>query len=57
MQAEAAATASRTPPAVVEIMESDHHSFMLKKMGGWVASWRQHAWRLVQVLLWLLRKM
>ena len=26
-------THSRTPPAVVEIMESDHHSFMLKKMG------------------------
>jgi zinc transporter ZupT len=26
-------THSRTPPAVVAIMESDHHSFMLKKMG------------------------
>jgi zinc transporter ZupT len=31
--AAAAVTHSRTPPAVVEIMESDHHSFMLKKMG------------------------
>ena len=28
-----AVTHSRTPPAVVEIMEGDHHSFMLKKMG------------------------
>ncbi|EFN53619.1 expressed protein [Chlorella variabilis] len=28
-----AGTSSRTPPAVVEIMEADHHSFMLKKMG------------------------
>lgn len=27
------ATTSRTPPAVVEIMENDHHAFMLKKMG------------------------
>jgi zinc transporter ZupT len=24
---------SRAPPGVVEIMEGDHHSFMLKKMG------------------------
>lgn len=31
--AAAAASTSRTPPAVVELMESDHHSFMLKKMG------------------------
>jgi zinc transporter ZupT len=32
------ASSSRTPPAVVEIMEADHHSFMLKKMGGcWLA--------------------
>jgi zinc transporter ZupT len=26
-------TSSRTPPAVVELMEADHHAFMLKKMG------------------------
>lgn len=31
---EAAGTTSRTPPAVVQIMESDHHSFMLRKMGA-----------------------
>lgn len=24
------------PPAVVEIMKSDHHNWALKKMGGWV---------------------
>lgn len=37
LQGEAAAgggTSSRTPPAVVEIMEADHHAFMLKKMGA-----------------------
>jgi zinc transporter ZupT len=26
-------SSSRTPPAVVELMEADHHAFMLKKMG------------------------
>lgn len=36
LQGEPAGTSSRTPPAVVELMEADHHAFMLKKMGAWV---------------------